>query len=68
MLDLRADPGEERELAGDRNRAAELSLWRGRLAAHFKERGEPFLKGRELNPRPEGYLASPHFPDGGPKG
>ena len=60
LLDLRADPGEGRE--------AELRLWRGRLAAHFEERGEPFLKGGELNPRPEGYLDSPRFPDGGLKG
>lgn len=68
LFDLRADPGEERDLAGDGERTADLRLWRGRLAAHFEERGEPFLKGGELNPRPEGYLYSPHFPDGGPKG
>ena len=68
MLERRAGPGEERDPAGDRNRAAELRLWRGRLAAHFQERGEPFLTGGELNPRPEGYLDSPRCPDGGPKG
>lgn len=62
LFDLRADPLEERDLAGDAASGEALRLWRSRLVAHFEERGEPYLKGGALRPRPDGQLLSPHFP------
>ena len=62
LFDLHADSGETRDLAGASNASAELRRWRARLVNHFEERGEPFLKSGNLNPRPESYLYSPNFP------
>lgn len=62
LFDLTRDPQELNDLAGDAGHAAELRRWRGLLVDHFAERGEPFLKGGKLAPRPESMLKSPHFP------
>ncbi len=62
LFDLRSDPGERRNLAGDPGSSADLRLWRSRLVRHFEERGEPFLKGGNLSLRPEGMLYSPRYP------
>lgn len=62
LFDLRADPGEERDLAASPPHTAALQRWRSRLVSHFQERGAPYLEGGRLNPRPEGTLYSPHFP------
>ncbi len=62
LFRLSVDPGEERDLAGDGEAANELARWRGRLVEHFEERGEPFLVGGKLAPRPDGVLLSPHYP------
>ena len=62
LFHLEKDPLEKNDLAGDRAHAAALALWRGRLVKHFEERGEPFLKGGSLAPRPERQLYSPHYP------
>ena len=63
LFDLQNDPGEKKDLAGDAQRGGELRKWRGRLVDHFQERGEPFLKGGSLVPRPESYRHSPNYPD-----
>ena len=39
-----------------------VQQWRGRLVAHFEERGEPFLKNGQLAPRPDRMLYSPNYP------
>jgi arylsulfatase A-like enzyme len=62
LFDLESDPHELTSIAGDATHEAELHKWRQRLVAHFEERGEPFLKGGRLTPRPEGMPKSPHFP------
>jgi len=63
LFDLSADPGEERDLAGDAAFAALLRRWRGSLVEHFEERGDPFLRGGRLTPRPESLRHSPHYPN-----
>lgn len=62
LFHLESDPGEALDLAGEPSHSDALRLWRARLVAHFEERGEPFLKGGRLAPRPEGVLHSPHYP------
>lgn len=62
LFHLERDPHELEDLAGDAGHGAELREWRGRLVAHFAERGEPFLKNGELAARPKGMLRSPNYP------
>jgi arylsulfatase len=62
LFDMAADPRELSDLAGDPAHAATLKKWRDRMVAHFIERGEPFLKGGKLSPRPQRMLYSPNFP------
>jgi arylsulfatase A-like enzyme len=62
LFDLTRDPGELTDLAGDPAHAAELRRWRSRMVKHFEERGEPFLRGGDLAPRPERFLYSPNYP------
>jgi len=63
LFHLADDPGEETDLAGVPEYTATLQQWRSRLVDHFEERGEPFLKGGKLVPRPERVILSPHYPD-----
>ncbi len=63
LFDLKADPGEEKDLSGEVDSSRELQQWRSRLVAHFEERGEPFLRNGQLVPRPEGLLLSPNYPE-----
>ena len=62
LFDLRKDAGEQKDLSGGRAHSGALREWRRRLVKHFEERGEPFLKGGKLVPRPERFLYSPHYP------
>jgi arylsulfatase A-like enzyme len=62
LFDLVKDPHETRNLAGDSAHAALLGKWRTRLVEHFAERGEPFLKNGDLQPRPQRQLYSPQYP------
>ena len=62
LFNLEKDPHEALDLSGDGEHAGELRRWRGRLIAHFEERGEPFLKNGNLGLRPEGMMTSPLFP------
>ena len=62
LFNLDDDPGELHDLAGDAAHTGELQKWRGRLVEHFEERGEPFLRGGKLAPRPERMLYSPNYP------
>ena len=65
LFHLESDPHELQDLAGDASREGELRRWRGRLIAHFEERGAPYLEGGKLGLRPESQPRSPHFPAAG---
>ena len=58
LFDLAADPMETRPL----DDSARLRLWRARMIEHLQPRGEKFVKGGTLVPRPESLLYSPNHP------
>lgn len=62
LFDLEKDCHELVDLASDSRHAKELRKWRKRLAEHFAERGDAFVKNGELTLRPEGMQLSPNFP------
>ena len=62
FFDLTADPAETRDLAGDASRGPEVREWRTRMTAHLEPRGEAFVKGGRLIPRPERMAYSPNYP------
>lgn len=62
LFDLRNDPSETQDLAGQPGYSQVLREWRNRLVKHLEERGPSWVKNGELIPRPEGMLYSPHFP------
>jgi hypothetical protein len=64
LFDLREDPGEERDLAGEPGAKGLVGEWRRRLVDHLKERGAPFVVAGDLAPRPARMLYSPHYPRG----
>ena len=65
LFDLTQDPLETKDLAGETAHADKLRTWRGRLLSQFERegRGEPFVKGGKLVPRPERHTYSPHYPE-----
>ncbi len=63
LFDLRRDPGETEDLAGIAAESSRLRRWRQRLTAHLAPRGEAWVKGGELRPRPEAILFSPSYPE-----
>lgn len=52
LFDLQADPQECRDLANEPAAAADLALWRGRLATELAGRSEGLSDGRTLKPGP----------------
>ena len=62
LFDLVADPGEERDLAGDTAHAETLRKWRHRLITHLEPRGDEWVKGGRLSLRPKSILHSPNYP------
>jgi len=64
LFDLRRDPGELHDLAGDALHGDALKLWRSRLVEHLQERGERFVKDGTLVKRPDRMLYSPRYPGG----
>lgn len=62
LFDLTRDPYEERDLSGEASATATLREWRGRLTGHLAARGERWVKGGSLVPRPESQLYSPNYP------
>ncbi|MEN6532224.1 MAG: sulfatase/phosphatase domain-containing protein, partial [Bryobacteraceae bacterium] len=68
LFDLEHDPAEMVDLAGDPAHQATLRTWRGRMIEHLSVRGERFVANGKLALRPERYLYSPYYPDGGEKG
>ncbi len=62
LFDLVNDPGEMRDLAGEKKYKNILGEWRQNLVEHFAERGEPFVKNGKLMLRPKRMLYSPHYP------
>lgn len=58
LFDLANDPHELNE-SGDET---QLRLWRARLTEHLAPRGEEWVRGGRLVPRPQSRLYSPHYP------
>lgn len=58
LFDLVNDPHELRESSNE----DALRLWRGRMTEHLAIRGEQWVKGGRLMPRPKSMLYSPNYP------
>ncbi len=63
LFDLKTDPGELQDLAGDPSCSHALKGWRERMAKHLSERGEAFVKDGKPVPRPGRMIYGPMFPD-----
>ncbi len=68
LFDLKNDPHELTDLAGDTTHAALLRQWRQRMIEHFAERGAPYLVSGRLGLREKSPTTSPHFPGNGAQG
>lgn len=62
LFDLVNDPGETRDLAGNRAHGSKLKLWRQRMVEHLSERGEQFVKNDKLVKGSKRMLYSPNYP------
>lgn len=62
LFHLDRDPGETEDLSTSPAADSELRLWRGRMVDHLAVRGEPFVRGGALVPRPKPVPRSPNFP------
>lgn len=62
FFDLQRDPAELQDLSGDAAAAPRLKLWRERMVAHLAPRGEAYVKGGRLVPRPDEPSTSSNFP------
>jgi arylsulfatase A-like enzyme len=63
LFNLKEDPGEIHDLAGEAKHREVLKAWRNQLVEHFAERGEEFVREGRLVRRPERMLYSPLYPD-----
>ncbi|MBE0659436.1 MAG: arylsulfatase [Bryobacteraceae bacterium] len=59
FFDLSQDPNELNDIALS---SPETAAWRARMAAHLEPRGEAWVKGGRLMPRPKSNLYSPNYP------
>lgn len=59
FFDLTADPNELNDIASS---SPETARWRARMTAHLEPRGEGWVKGGRLVPRPKSNLYSPNYP------
>jgi arylsulfatase A-like enzyme len=62
LFDLVRDPHELEDLASSPAHEEPLRLWRGRMITHLEPRGERWVRGGKLVPRPESMLRSPNYP------
>ena len=62
LFDLKTDPGEIHDLAGDPSCSNALKGWRERMVKHLTERGERFVKDGRLVVRQERMIYGPMFP------
>ena len=62
LFDLKSDPGEERDLAGDSRHSQTLRHWRAKMVEHLSERGDAWVNAGKLALRPESMMTSPNFP------
>jgi arylsulfatase len=62
LFDLKSDPHELNDLSGLTQHSALLRDWRGKMLGHLAERGDRYVKGGNLVPRPERDGFSPHYP------
>lgn len=62
LFDLAADPGEEKNLAGESAYSGELLKWRRAMTDHLSERGEPYVKDGKLNRFQRNIVTGPNYP------
>lgn len=62
FFDLAKDPHEVHDLAGDPTAATRVATWRRRMIEHLEPRGEKWVAGGKLIPRPQNMPVSPNFP------
>ncbi len=62
FFDLERDPAELHDLAGDPAATDRVRRWRRRLIAHLEPRGDAYVRGGKLVPRPDEPATSPNFP------
>ncbi len=62
LFNLAQDPHELNDLAPRPEHEALLRTWRARMIEHLSVRGEYYVSGGKLVPRPKGRNRSPHFP------
>lgn len=61
LFDLRKDPAELHDLAGDTAFESGLRQWRSRMIEQMNVRGDAWVKGGKLALRPESILYSPNY-------
>lgn len=59
FFDLSRDPHEMNDIAGS---SPETAKWRSRMVEHLEPRGETWVQGGRLMPRPKSNLYSPNYP------
>jgi arylsulfatase len=62
LFDLTRDPDETMDLSADSQHETILRQWRSRLVEHLTPRGEEWVRGGKLVPRPKSQLYSPNYP------
>ncbi len=62
LFDLKADPGEQHNLAGLSEYEAILKTWREQMINHLSERGEPWVVDGQLGTWDEVINFSPNYP------
>ncbi len=62
FFDLESDPYEQRDLARDAGKSAEVAVWRERLAGYLAVRAPAWVLYGKLQARPKSQLHSPNYP------
>lgn len=62
LFDLKTDPHELRDLAGDSAHRERLAVWRARLIEHLSPRGPAYVRNGELVRNRKNILYSPNYP------
>lgn len=67
LFHLEDDPHELNDLASTPAHAQDLSMWRGRLVAHLRERGPEWVQDDKLMLRKKSRMKGPNFPGYAPE-
>lgn len=62
LFDLKKDPKEEHNYAGDEDYQDELKIWRSRMREHLSERGRKWIRRGKIRKRKRTIMFSPNFP------